>query len=170
MQESALSCFIIYHHIPQKIAIRWGYNIKIIQISGKPMSFINDSDRSPLPQLRCARMNPGIGAAPSSFTSDFSLFNSFIQWMRQGWIHVFLFFLENREDFIQLSKVNGMKRRVKIHSRVLAKRSPLAVAKRQPTADDLALRLPTQTALVPNMVVWRCLKHFFLCKPAFLRW
>ena len=25
------------------------------------MLFINDSDRSPLPQLRCARMNPGIG-------------------------------------------------------------------------------------------------------------
>jgi hypothetical protein len=65
----------------------------------------------------------------------------------------FLFFLENREDFIQFSKVNGMKQPEKIRSRVLAKRSPLAVAKRQPTADDLALRLPTQTALVPNMVV-----------------
>ena len=65
----------------------------------------------------------------------------------------FLIFLENREDFIQFSKVNGMKRPLKIRSRVLAKRSPLAVAKRQPTADDLALRLPTQTALVPNMVV-----------------
>ena len=46
-----------------------------------------------------------------------------------------------------------MKQPEKIRSRVLAKRSPLAVAKRQPTADDLALRLPTQTALVPNMVV-----------------
>lgn len=68
-------------------------------------------------------------------------------------IYLFLFFLENREDIIQFSKVNGMKRPLKIHSRVLAKRSPLAVAKRQPTADDLALRLPTQTALVPNMVV-----------------
>ena len=81
------------------------------------MSFINDSDRSPLPQLRCARMNPGIGHDEQfhfnivyfihffGCDKDESMENSICYLFI--YLFVFLFFLENREDFIQFSKVNG---------------------------------------------------------------